>query len=197
MPSLQAWLRLRAYVADTRSTSSINRDSASCAPLISSHGQRSFPMSSNAYELVIFGGNAGGLSVAVSMQEAGLEQVRILEPSSAVAFPELVGEHQLDVGYGETVQSIALAAPSDTNSDGGASGSAGRCQAFDASAYGFCHTQSGGLRPCAGRLSSSSSPPTLVRQFFQRLRYAQSSPFHGNRPCRSTSVVLCCHQNGQ
>ena len=80
-------------------------------------------MSSNAYELVIFGGNAGGLSVAVSMQEAGLEQVRILEPSSAVAFPELVGEHQLDVGYGETVQSIALAAPSDTNSDGGASGS--------------------------------------------------------------------------
>ena len=80
-------------------------------------------MSSNAYELVIFGGNAGGLSVAVSMQEAGLEQVRILEPSSAVAFPELVGEHQLDVGYGETVQSIAIAAPSETNSDGAESGS--------------------------------------------------------------------------
>jgi len=65
-------------------------------------------MSSNAYELVIFGGNAGGLSVAVSLQEAGLDQVRILEPTSAVVFPELVGEHQLDVGYGETVRSITM-----------------------------------------------------------------------------------------
>ena len=74
-------------------------------------------MSSSAYELVIFGGNAGGLSVAVSLQEAGLDQVRILEPSSAVAFPELVGEHQLDVGYGETVRSIALADASSTESD--------------------------------------------------------------------------------
>ncbi|MEX0767297.1 MAG: hypothetical protein WD029_02380, partial [Microthrixaceae bacterium] len=73
-------------------------------------------MSSNAYELVIFGGNAGGLSVAVSLQDAGLDQVRILEPTSAVAFPELVGEHQLDVGYGETVRSITLA-PSDTSID--------------------------------------------------------------------------------
>ena len=64
-------------------------------------------MSSSAYDLVIVGGTAGGLSVAVSSQRSGLSRVRIIEPSSAVVFPALVGEHQLDVGYGETVQSIA------------------------------------------------------------------------------------------
>lgn len=68
-------------------------------------------MSSSAYDLVIIGGNAGGLSVAVSSQRSGLARVRIVEPSSAVVFPELVGEHQLDVGYGETVKSIELAEP--------------------------------------------------------------------------------------
>ena len=71
-------------------------------------------MSSSTYELVIFGGNAGGLSVAVSLREAGLDSVRILEPSSAVVFPELVGEHQLDVGYGETVRSINAERLADT-----------------------------------------------------------------------------------
>jgi ferredoxin--NADP+ reductase len=67
-------------------------------------------MSETSYDLVIVGGNAGGLSLAVSSQRSGLRRVRIVEPSSSVVFPELVGEEQLDVGYGETVRSVDLAA---------------------------------------------------------------------------------------
>ncbi len=63
-------------------------------------------MSDAAYDLVVIGGNAGGLSVAVALQQSGLSRVRILEETSAVAFPELVGEFQLDVGYGETISAI-------------------------------------------------------------------------------------------
>src|SRR5437763_4280119 len=59
-----------------------------------------------AYDLVVVGGNSGGLSVAIAAQNGGLGRVRILEPSSAVAYTELIGEHQLDVGFGETVASI-------------------------------------------------------------------------------------------
>jgi ferredoxin--NADP+ reductase len=49
------------------------------------------------------------LSVAVAAQSGGLGRVRILEPSSAVAYTELIGEHQLDVGFGETVERIDVA----------------------------------------------------------------------------------------
>ncbi|HEY4408711.1 MAG TPA: hypothetical protein VGO87_02430 [Acidimicrobiia bacterium] len=62
-----------------------------------------------AYDLVVVGGNSGGLSVAIAAQSGGLGRVRILEPSSAVAYTELIGEHQLDVGFGETVESIDTA----------------------------------------------------------------------------------------
>ena len=62
-----------------------------------------------AYDLVVVGGNAGGLSVAIAAQGGGLSRVRVLEPSSVVAFTELIGEHQLDVGFGETVTKIDLA----------------------------------------------------------------------------------------
>ncbi|HEY4375774.1 MAG TPA: NAD(P)-binding domain-containing protein, partial [Acidimicrobiales bacterium] len=62
-----------------------------------------------AYDLVVVGGNSGGLSVAIAAQSGGLGRVRILEPSSAVAYTELIGEHQLDVGFGEGVESIDLA----------------------------------------------------------------------------------------
>jgi len=65
-------------------------------------------MSDSAYDLVIIGGNAAGLSVAVALQQAGLQRVRILEAGSAIAFPELVGEHQLDVGYGEPAITVDL-----------------------------------------------------------------------------------------
>lgn len=65
--------------------------------------------SQSAYDLVVVGGSPGGLSVAIAAQQGGLGRVRILEPSSAVAYTELIGEHQLDVGFGETVESIDLA----------------------------------------------------------------------------------------
>lgn len=60
----------------------------------------------DAYDLVIVGGTAGGLSVAVSSRRSGLERIRIVEAGRAVMFPELVGEEQLDVGYGEEIVSI-------------------------------------------------------------------------------------------
>ncbi len=58
------------------------------------------------YDLVIVGGTAAGLSVAISSQRSGLKLVRIVESGDRVAFGELVGENRLDVGYGETVTSI-------------------------------------------------------------------------------------------
>jgi len=67
-------------------------------------------MSDSAYDLVIIGGNAAGLSVAVALQQAGLSRVRILEAGSAIAFPELVGQHQLDVGYGEPAVAVDVEA---------------------------------------------------------------------------------------
>ncbi len=63
---------------------------------------------SNAYDLVIIGGTASGLSVAISSLRSGLGLVRIVESSSAVTFPELATDNQLDVGYGEDVKSIDL-----------------------------------------------------------------------------------------
>jgi ferredoxin--NADP+ reductase len=63
-------------------------------------------VSDSAYDLVVVGGNSGGLSVAIAAQTGGLGRVRILEPSGAVAYTDLVGEHQLDVGFGEPVTSI-------------------------------------------------------------------------------------------
>ncbi|MGH9003693.1 MAG: hypothetical protein ACRDYV_11240, partial [Acidimicrobiia bacterium] len=64
--------------------------------------------SQGSYDLVVVGGNSGGLSVAIGAQRGGLGRVRILEPSSAVAYTELIGEHQLDVGFGESVETIDL-----------------------------------------------------------------------------------------
>ena len=62
-----------------------------------------------AYDLVVVGGSSGGLSVAIATQGGGLSRVRILEPTSAVAYTDLIGEHQLDVGFGETVEEIDVA----------------------------------------------------------------------------------------
>ncbi len=61
---------------------------------------------SSTYDLVIIGGTAAGLSVAISSIRSGIELVRVIEPSDDVAFPELVPENRLDVGYGEQVTSI-------------------------------------------------------------------------------------------
>ncbi|WP_051062375.1 hypothetical protein [Ilumatobacter nonamiensis] len=60
------------------------------------------------YDMVIVGGSAGGLSTAVSSLRSGLQRVRIIESSSRVALPDLIGPNQLDVGFGETVESIDL-----------------------------------------------------------------------------------------
>lgn len=62
--------------------------------------------SSAAYDLVIIGGTAGALSVAISSQRSGLGLIRNVVPGNTVAFPTLIGEEQLDVGYGETVTSV-------------------------------------------------------------------------------------------
>ena len=58
------------------------------------------------YDLIIVGGSASGLSVAVSSQRSGLQRVRIVEKSRSVAFPELIGDEALDVGFGEAVSSV-------------------------------------------------------------------------------------------
>ena len=64
---------------------------------------------STAYNLVIVGGTAGAVSVAISSQRSGLGLVRIVEAASSLALETLVGEEQLDVGYGEPVRSIDVA----------------------------------------------------------------------------------------
>lgn len=68
-------------------------------------------MSHHDYDLVVVGGSAGGLSVAISSLRSGLPLVRVLEEEHAVTFPELVGENELDVGYGEFVTSIDAEGP--------------------------------------------------------------------------------------
>ena len=70
------------------------------------------------YDLVIVGGSAGGLSTAISSLRSGLQRVRVIESSSRVALPDLIGPNQLDVGFGETVSTIDLLGDSivvDTN----------------------------------------------------------------------------------
>ncbi|MEM9203439.1 MAG: NAD(P)-binding domain-containing protein [Actinomycetota bacterium] len=64
------------------------------------------------YDLVVVGGTAGGLSVAISSQRSGVQSVRVISSSSAVTFPELVRDNQLDIGYGEKVEAV------DANDDG-------------------------------------------------------------------------------
>lgn len=71
------------------------------------------------YDIVIVGGTAGGLSVAVSSLRSGLDRIRIVESGHAVVFPELVGESELDIGYGEPVVSVeALSDGDDDPADG-------------------------------------------------------------------------------
>lgn len=64
---------------------------------------------STVHDLIVIGGSAGGLSVAISSLRSGLRLVRILESASRVALPDLIGPNQLDVAFGETVSSIDVA----------------------------------------------------------------------------------------
>jgi ferredoxin--NADP+ reductase len=61
---------------------------------------------STVYDLIVIGGSSGGLSVAISSLRSGLRRVRVVESSSRVALPDLIGPNQLDVGFGETVTSV-------------------------------------------------------------------------------------------
>ena len=77
------------------------------------------------YDIVIVGGTAGGLSVAVSSLRSGLGRIRIVESGHAVVFPELVGESELDIGYGEPVVSVEAlggAGPGDGSEGDGSQG---------------------------------------------------------------------------
>ncbi|NQY56570.1 MAG: hypothetical protein HRT86_08815 [Ilumatobacteraceae bacterium] len=58
------------------------------------------------YDLIVIGGSSGGLSTAISSLRSGLSRVRIIEASSRVALPDLIGPNQLDIGFGETASSI-------------------------------------------------------------------------------------------
>jgi len=59
------------------------------------------------YDLIVISGTAGGLSVAMSMLEAGLTRVRVIvPPGEAIAFPDLIAENQIEVGYNEQVTGI-------------------------------------------------------------------------------------------
>jgi len=58
------------------------------------------------YDLIVIGGTAGGVSVAISSLRSGLKKVRLIEPSGSIAFPELVPEYKIDVSYGEELKSI-------------------------------------------------------------------------------------------
>ena len=58
------------------------------------------------YDVIVIGGSASGLSVAISSLRSGLQRVRVVESASRVALPDLIGPNQLDVGFGETVSSV-------------------------------------------------------------------------------------------
>lgn len=60
------------------------------------------------YDLVVVGGTAGGLSVATIMRRSGLRTIRILEAGHSVAFPEMAGPDELDIGYGEPAKAITV-----------------------------------------------------------------------------------------
>lgn len=57
-------------------------------------------------DLIVIGGNAGGLSAAVVARQSGLERVTVLERGASLALPGVAGEHGLEVAYGETVTSV-------------------------------------------------------------------------------------------
>lgn len=62
------------------------------------------------YDLIVVGGSAQGLSSAMAGKNIGIKNIRVLNESSEVAFPEIVGREMLDVGFGEAVISVELAA---------------------------------------------------------------------------------------
>ena len=60
------------------------------------------------HDLIVIGGGAGGLSVAISSLRSGLERVRVIESGASVGFPDLVPENRIDVSYDEEISSITM-----------------------------------------------------------------------------------------
>lgn len=63
-------------------------------------------------DLVVIGGTLAGLSVAIEAREAGVDRVVIVEPTEAVAAPEVIGQHGLTVHFQSPVARVS-AAPND------------------------------------------------------------------------------------
>jgi ferredoxin--NADP+ reductase len=60
----------------------------------------------STHDLIVIGGNGGGLSAAVFARQSGLDRVAVLERGTTLALPGVAGEHGLDVSYGETVTAV-------------------------------------------------------------------------------------------
>jgi len=62
------------------------------------------------YDLIVISGTAAGLSVAISMRDAGLGRVRVIvPPGETISFPDLIAENQVEVGYNEALIGIDYA----------------------------------------------------------------------------------------
>ena len=93
-----------SWVASSDMNPDSNQTTASEGePISAEHGSRE----SSNYDLIVVGGTAGGLSLAISSQRSGL-RVRVVEAGPTVAFAELVGREALDIGYAEPVVSIDI-----------------------------------------------------------------------------------------
>ncbi len=58
------------------------------------------------HDLIIVGGSAAGLSVAISAKRSGIDKVRIIANGPSVAFDEFAEESGLNIGYDESVTAI-------------------------------------------------------------------------------------------
>lgn len=65
------------------------------------------------HDLIVIGATAGGLSVAEGARRAGVERVMLLERGDSVLMPEVISRNDLQIAYGEKVQSIHFDAESD------------------------------------------------------------------------------------
>ena len=63
-------------------------------------------METRDVNLLVVGGTMSGLSVAIEAQEAGLEDVVVIEQGAAVMMPDLIGQHAIDVRYRERLERL-------------------------------------------------------------------------------------------
>ncbi|MEM7095049.1 MAG: NAD(P)-binding domain-containing protein [Actinomycetota bacterium] len=65
------------------------------------------------HDLIVIGATAGGLSVAEGARRAGLANVLLLERGDSVPMPEILARNDLQIAYGEKVQSVDFDGDSD------------------------------------------------------------------------------------